>query len=158
MYSKVCGLKKVNDARLELFSEVKKISWGFTTNTNSPYQHIRRAVLQAILWSQVTSEHMDIPDFKEWGWYKNSNGVLLPYWTDLNDSSKACSLLLQCECTTSCEKKCKCIRDGVRCTVVCKCEGGCKNNSEQWIMNLKNDMSIKALNRFMISTFTTYLE
>jgi len=31
------------------------------------YQHTRRAILQATIWSQATSVHMEFPDFQDWG-------------------------------------------------------------------------------------------
>lgn len=130
MYSKGCGLERVNEARLQLFSSGKKSLEALPPTQSALYQHIRRAVLQATIWSQATSVHMDIPDFQEWGWHKDSSGRWLPYWTALEDSSKACSILLQCGCMKSCTRNCKCSRAGVRCTGLCKCEGGCVNNED----------------------------
>jgi len=86
--------------------------------------------LQGSVWSQATLVHMDIPDFQDWGWHKDSSGRWLPFWTTLQDSSKACSILLQCGCDKSCTRNCKCSRAGVRWTGLCKCEGGCVNNEE----------------------------
>ena len=128
MYSKGCGLERVNEARLQLFSSGKKSLEALPPTQAALYQHICRAVLQAVIWNQATSVDMSIPNFKEWGWYKDSSGKWLPYWTDLDDSSKACSILLQCGCMKSCAGNCKCSKAGVRCTILCKCEGGCMNN------------------------------
>jgi hypothetical protein len=50
--------------------------------------------MKAATWSKITSVHMDIPDFQEWGWHKDSSDKWLPYWTALEDSSKASSILL----------------------------------------------------------------
>ncbi|KAL8582187.1 hypothetical protein ACOMHN_004106 [Nucella lapillus] len=128
MYSK--GLGRVNEARFRLFTSGKKTLEALPPTQAALYQHICRAVLQNIFWTQATSVHQDIPDFHDWGWHKDSNGGWLPFWTTLEDSSKACSILLQCGCAKSCTGNCKWCRAGVRCTSVCKCEGGCVNNED----------------------------
>uniref|UniRef100_UPI00358EB952 uncharacterized protein isoform X3 n=1 Tax=Myxine glutinosa TaxID=7769 RepID=UPI00358EB952 len=125
MYSKGCGLERVNEARLRLFTSGKKTPEALPPTQAALYQHIRRAMLQAsFFWSQATSVYQDIPDFHDWGWHKDSSGGWLPFWTTLEDSSKACSILLQCGCVKSCTGNCKCCRAGVRCTILCKCEDG----------------------------------
>ncbi|KAL8577258.1 hypothetical protein ACOMHN_022446 [Nucella lapillus] len=64
----------------------------------------------------------------EWGWHKDGTNTWQPLWTTLSDASLACAILLQCGCLKACTGRCKCNRAGVRCTVLCKCEGGCVNN------------------------------
>ena len=67
MYSKGCGLSRVNETRLRLFTSGKKTLEALPPTQAALYQRIRRAVLQAIIWNQATSVHMDTPDFKDWG-------------------------------------------------------------------------------------------
>jgi len=98
------------------------------------YQHNRTAVLQTIIWNQATSVIMDITDFKDWSWHKDNNGRWLPLSTTLEDSSKACSILVQCYCVKSCRGNCKCSKAGVRCAGLCKCEGGCVNSEDDWFI------------------------
>jgi len=75
---------------------------------------------------------MDTPDFKDWGWHKENSGRWLPFWTTLEDSSKACSILLKCCCVKSCRGNCKCSKAGVRCVaqVSGNVKGGCVNNED----------------------------
>ena len=128
MYSKGCGLAKVNEARHRLFTSGKKTLESIPPSQAALFEHIKRALLQASFhWNQATSVHQEIPDFREWGWQREDSGVWLPYWTTLQDASKACSILLHCSCERSCTGNCKCSRAGVRCTGLCKCEGGCVN-------------------------------
>ncbi|KAL8593397.1 hypothetical protein ACOMHN_067072 [Nucella lapillus] len=75
MYSKSCGLGRVNEARFRLFTSGKKTLEALPPTQAALYQHIRRAVLQNIFWTQATSVHQDIPDFHDWGWHKDSNAV-----------------------------------------------------------------------------------
>ena len=107
MYSKGCGLVKINEAGLRLFTSGKKSLDTLPPTPAALYQHIRRAILQGTVWSQATLVYMDIPDFQDWGWHKDSSGRWLPFWTTLEDSSKACCILLQCGCVKSCTRNCK---------------------------------------------------
>ena len=131
MYSKGCGLAKVNEARHRLFTSGKKSLENIPPTQAALFEHIKRSLLQAsFYWNQSTSVHQVIPDFGEWGWQKEDNGIWLPYWTTLEDASKACSILLHCGCEKSCTGNCKCSRAGIHCTGLCKCEGGCVNNDD----------------------------
>jgi len=64
MYSKGCGLVKVNEARLGLFTRGKKSLDTLPPTQAALYQHIHRVILQGTVWSQATSVHMDIPEFQ----------------------------------------------------------------------------------------------
>jgi hypothetical protein len=81
---------------LQFFSSGKKSLETLSPTQTAPYQHICTTEMQTTIWSQTTSDHMDITDFQEWGWY--SSGRWLRYWTALEDISKACSIQLQCGC------------------------------------------------------------
>ena len=51
MYSKGCGLERVNEAKLRLFTSGKKTLEALPPTQAALYQHIRRAMLQASFWS-----------------------------------------------------------------------------------------------------------
>ncbi|KAG1674657.1 DNA transposase THAP9 [Nymphon striatum] len=73
MYSKGCGLAKVNEARHRLFTSGKKT----LENTQAAlFEHIKRALLQgSFYWNQATVVRQEIPDFSKWGWQKEDNGI-----------------------------------------------------------------------------------
>ena len=50
-----------------------------------------------------------------------------------------CSLLLHCGCVVGCRGNCKYMyhRTGLRCSTLCKCEGGCTNNDNKAIRDGK---------------------
>ena len=74
----------------------------------------------------------------DWGWEWNTRtNHWVPFWTDLVDVSHACSLLLHCGCVVACRGSCKCHRTGLRCSTLCKCEGGCTNNDNKAIRDDK---------------------
>ena len=73
--------------------------------------------------------HQDVPDVSAWGWTQDVNTKLwVPFWTVLDDASKACALLHHCGCGKACRGNCKCTKAGIKCTILCNCEGGCINN------------------------------
>ena len=129
MYSKGCGAAGVNEARLRLFTSGTKSLESIPPTQAALFQHVKRAILQSsFYWHQALSAQQDIPDFSGWGWQKDNTSTWQPLWTTLDDASVACTTLLHCGCNKACTGRCKCNRAGVRCTALCKCEGGCFNN------------------------------
>jgi len=132
MYSKACGAASVNEARQRLFTSGSRSLENIPPTQAALFQHVKRALLQgSFFWRQATSVHQEIPNFGAWGWYKDDSNKWQPLWTTLNDASMACAILLHCTCRKSCTGRCKCNRAGVKCTALCKCEGGCVNNDDK---------------------------
>ena len=108
-YSRECGLAKVNEARHRLFTSGKKTLVYIPPPRAALFEHTKRALLQAsFYWNRATLVHQEIPDFHEWGWQREYNGIWLPYWTTYQNASKACSILLHCNCERFCTGNCKC--------------------------------------------------
>ena len=91
------------------------------------YQHIKRTILvTAYIWHVAFRKMLETPPPGSYGWEWNERfKQWAPYWTELDDASKACSILLHCGCKKSCSGNCKCAKAGKRCTALCKCEAGC---------------------------------
>ncbi|XDV44711.1 hypothetical protein PO909_012952 [Leuciscus waleckii] len=104
MYSKSCGSSRVDEARHHLFSNGTKSLENLPPTQAALIQHIKRALLQAsFYWNQATAVQQDIPEFNAWGWFRDSTSKTWePYWTNLRDASKACTILLHCGCKTAC--------------------------------------------------------
>ena len=130
MYSKGCGAKSVNEARHHLFRTGPKSLDNIPPTQASLYQHVKQALIQgSFYWSKALAVWQNIPNFSEWDWNKDSRNKWQHLWTTLSDVSQACSMLLHCGCTKACTGKCKCKSAGVKCIILCKCEGGCLNNN-----------------------------
>ena len=143
MYSKNCSAVSVNEARKLLFTHSLKSLDSIPPTKNALFQHAKRALhTAAFVWKLSLSKAPKIPDPSEWGWEWNARTkVWVPYWTDLDDVSKACALILHCGCVVACKNRCKCHRAGLRCTTLCKCDGGCTNNDEWGIwINIARDL------------------
>ncbi|KAL8591565.1 hypothetical protein ACOMHN_055532 [Nucella lapillus] len=131
MYSKTCAFFSVNEARQFLYTVGLKSLESIPPTQHALYQHTRRAVLIAAIWRQSLSKAPEIQNPSEWGWEWNPRTKeWVPYWTDLPDVSKACLLLVCCGCEVACRGNCKCSRSGLRCSQLCKCQGGCTNNED----------------------------
>lgn len=130
MYSKTCSAATVNEARKDLFSHGARSLEAIPPTQAALFEHIKRSILQAcFIWKQSASCHQNIPDFGQWGWeLDEKRQEWAPFWTTLADASNACALLLHCGCQKACQGNCKCSKAGVRCTALCKCDGGCANN------------------------------
>ena len=133
MYSKNCDAELVNDARKLMFSHSLRSLDSIPPTKNALFQHIKRALLvAAFIWKQYLSKTPEIPKPSEWGWEWNTRTKeWVPYWTDLSDVSQACSLLIHCGCSVACKGNCNCHQAGLRCSSLCKCEGGCTNNDRE---------------------------
>ena len=132
MYSNTCGSPTVNDARHHLFSNGSRSLDSIPPTQAALFEHVKRFLLQAsFIWKQSTTCHQEIPVFDKCGWEHDKHITQwLSFWATLADASKACSLLLHCGCTQSCRGNCKCSRASLRCTLLCKYEGGCLNNDD----------------------------
>ena len=42
--------------------------------------------------------------------------------------SEGCAFLIRCKCSVGCSGRCKCHKNGMRCTSLCNCQGMCLNN------------------------------
>ena len=128
MYSKSSGCSRVNDVTRQLFTH------GTRTLDHIPPHRKRCFNMQSELstrqvWRQARQRHQDVPDASACGWTQDVNTKLwVPFWTVLDDASKACALLHHCGCGKACRGNCKCARAGIKCTIPCNCEGGCINN------------------------------
>ena len=135
MYSKNCGSSSVNEARKRLFTHGPKSLDSIPPTQHALFQHTKRALLiAAFTWKQSLPKDPELPDPTSWGWRNDRTKAWVPHWTDLPDASRGCCLLLHCGCTIACRGNCKCHRAGIRCSIFCKCEGGCTNNdADNWL-------------------------
>ncbi|MES9879449.1 MAG: hypothetical protein ABW185_01030 [Sedimenticola sp.] len=130
MYAKGGGCARVNEARRKLFSQGTRTLEHIPPTQAALLEHSKRALHQAgFVWEQSQKRQQSIPDASHWGWAQDpETGVWSPFWTLLADASHACALLLHCGCEKACKGNCKCAKAGLRCSVMCHCEGGCVNN------------------------------
>ena len=76
--------------------------------------------------------HPNPPPVTESGWQRNEDGTITPVYCLIPPAPKDCLDLVECGCTTGCnkEKWCKCYRNGKRCSSLCKCTD-CTNKTTE---------------------------
>lgn len=92
-------------------------------------QHIKRANYQYAVWKCALEVRPSYPSPIGHGWCQTGYS-LEPQW--MTQPSGPCDMveLTTCQCVKSrCTKQCKCVRQQLRCTQSCACEGDmCDNN------------------------------
>ena len=92
---------------------------------------VREQSSSVFIWHGALARDLRLPAPADYGWEWNTcTEAWVPYWTHLEDATIACSLLLHCSCNKACKGGCKCYKGRLRCTALCKCQGGCCNNQE----------------------------
>ena len=125
-YCKSSSCSRVNQARVALFKTGTRLLDKIPPTQDALLQHIKRALLKAgYIWKQALKCKPILPPFTEWGWKRDTSGLLTPLWSLLSDIRHTGSLLLPCNCRVSCTGNCKCARAGLNCTSLCRCDGAC---------------------------------
>ena len=95
------------------------------------YQYVKRGVFVCVfIWHLALARELRLPAPAAYGWEFTRTEAWVHYWTHLENASIACSLLLHCPCSKAYKGRCKCCKGWLRCTPLCKCQGGCCNNQE----------------------------
>ena len=99
---------------------------------DSLMMHIKRANYQCALWKQATEKYPCIPSPTENGWVKESNG-LKPVFMTQEAVPKHLVELTVCHCKTSkcAMKKCRCVKNNLKCTSSCSCRKSVCQNVDQ---------------------------
>ena len=93
----------VDMTRKKLFSQRNSLFDKIPPTSAALKYHIRRAAFQAsIIWGQALEQVPDQHCPEQWGWKKNTDGVLEIYWTDLSAISESCAKLCKCGCKKQC--------------------------------------------------------
>ena len=121
MYDRTSTIKKVNEARFDLFARKQRSYTAIPPTRAALNEHVKRAVLQVDhTWGQALCRTQQLPSPAEWAW-KNEHNAWSPYWTSLSLIAAFCQELLKCGCKNSCSGHCKCYRSGLTYTALCSC-------------------------------------
>ena len=94
-------------------------------------EHIKRVRLQSRVWFQL-SHHNAATTFEplNFGYYKNTDGQILPVTTKVLPAPQAINELVRC-CKTDCSTlRCSCRKNNLPCTELCSCDTGCANDED----------------------------
>ena len=129
LYSKDSSINTINDARRHMFTQKLMSLERIPPTQAALFQHVKRTLLvSSFIWGKCLNREINLPSPNEYGWEWNERlKIWMPFWTTLKDVSSACSMLLHCSCLKACKGNCKCFKNSLRCTPLCRCEGGCLN-------------------------------
>ena len=126
LYKRTSPLKKVNEARKQLFAHGNRKVENIPPTKEALRQHVKRAVFQAgHIWGQSQIAKPEIPSPADWGWVKSEDNGWCPFWTVMPEASKECRELIKCMCKKRCAGNCKCFAANLPCTELCFCSGQC---------------------------------
>ena len=128
LYDRTSSCDLVNECRKTLFAQKSRSLDNIPPTQAALLEHSKRSCFQAGLWSRCLEKNQQLPNPCDWGWQKSKDDRgYIPFWTALGEASKHCTELINCGCKVRCNKKCKCIKSSLKCTMLCKCEGHCES-------------------------------
>ncbi|XP_035674790.1 uncharacterized protein LOC118414705 [Branchiostoma floridae] len=132
MYSSRPGTSDVNELRYRLFCAKR----GSIDSVQLPpcadclYNHAKRANYVAAIWKKSLESHPVIPSPIGLGWCKDGDQLVID-WMDGEPAPTAVLELLSCSCSKACKiTKCSCLKNGLKCTDMCKCMD-CDNRPDE---------------------------
>jgi hypothetical protein len=131
-------IAKVEDLRWHLFKKKQAQSEGLPPTRSSLKPAILRAHYQAMIWFNDIVANPEIPEPQNYGW-QTSDGELEPVMCLLPPAPEAVTNLVKCSCklTQCANNRCKCRKNGLKCTSLCNCSDKEEcDNREEIILNL----------------------
>ena len=134
LYDKTSQLCFVNEARQKLFCQKDKVSMEALPPTRAAlFEHCKRAMYQAGIWTTADEPIQQAPSPGKMGWtFDEERQVWVPFWSELDEISKACSHLVKCQCLKACGSACSCGKRGWKCSKRCGCK--CRKWSIKWLL------------------------
>ena len=128
MYDKESSDSSVNKARQTLFTQKGREIENIPPTKDALRQHVLRTGYQAgHVWGQALLKEPQLPSPDEFGWRRqNDSSQWEVKWMDLPPAGAACRAVVKCGCTKGCKGRCRCAKENLPCTMLCKC-GGCKH-------------------------------
>ena len=129
MYDKEIPDDSVNKARQTLFTQKGREIEKIPPTKDALRQHVLRAAYQdGHLWDQALLKAPQLPSREEFGWKReNASPQWEVKWTNLPPAGAACRAVVKCGCVKGCRRRCKCVKENLPCTLLCKC-GGCQRH------------------------------
>ena len=120
----------VNTARFELF-KTGSAEKAMPPNKDALKQHIRRVNYQTKIWKSALCPMMNCPGPQGNGWVLDADDNLSIIWLEGDYAPQSILKTQKCRCaTTACKGgRCKCLKEGLRCTALCACIN-CENQTD----------------------------
>ncbi len=122
-------LDEIRDTTIKL----KKSEELYLPSNGSLLLHWKRCCWVSQIWKQSTSNIIEFPDVRQWGWKYNDDNDLIIMWDSQENLDKIQTTLRLwtkgCSCKSGCKnRRCGCRnREGRSCGPGCNCKGKCSN-------------------------------
>lgn len=120
MYDPKVKHRSLGECRRVLFSIKRKPIDKIPPTRDALEQHIKRALLQASIWTQCLKKNTATYKPEEWGWMVTGTGKYVPQWTTILILGDQCQELISCNCKGKCNR-CMCSKENLPCTKLCTC-------------------------------------
>ena len=132
LYNPKGDAKEIQALRCSPFRKVGKKPENMPPTEDALHQHILRAHHQSLVWRNANVPNPGIPNPTTSGWYLEHNQLMFRLMTKegftaecVNIATCACSKGPPCLLTG----RCKCRKNGLRCSLACKCADLCRTPS-----------------------------
>ena len=130
-------ITSIPDLRWHLFCKQLAESNKVPPTLGALEEHIKRVRLQSRVWFQATIMQQQPFEPLNFGYYKNTDGQILPVTTKVLPAPQAIIELVRCKCKTDCSTlRCSCRKNNLPCTELCSCDTECTNDEDS---NIGND-------------------
>lgn len=126
MYDSSSKMTKLHDCRRDLFTRKNKPRPidRIPPTRDALEQHVKRSLLQSIVWAQCLRSKIKSLDPIDWGWRKDeSTNRYVPFWISIPIVADHCTELIACKCPKQCTGRCRCVKNRLPCTMLCACDG-----------------------------------
>ena len=110
----------VDLVRMDSFCRRTKDVERIPPTSDSLMLHLKCSVYQSSIWASAFLEVIPEEDPEQYGW-QVEDGKLVPIWMTLPLAKDVFHLEIKCSCTKQCAN-CKCIKNKLKCTRMCKCK------------------------------------
>ena len=89
LHSSTCNTSQVEEARRKLFTSGRPLQ-NISPTAAALNQHVLRSALQAGMWYDCLRPQRPVKNPLQWGWLSSSDGIYLPFWTELPEVVVGC--------------------------------------------------------------------
>ena len=126
----------IPELRWHLFCKKMAESEKLPPTLGSLVQHIHRVHVQSRTWGQASHAMQVTLDPIGHGYYKTTNGQIVPKTTNDPPAPEALVEMVRCQCKTNCtSQRCSCQRKNLPCTDMCLCSTDCENDEDTHLEN-----------------------
>ena len=121
----------IPDLRWKLFSTKNLESENLPPTRGALVPQLQRINHVYNIHRSYDTTHPNPPSVIENGWKRNEEDPITPVYCLIPSAPKNFLELVDCGCTTGCKASrfCKCLRNGKKCTSLCKCSDNCTNKN-----------------------------